>query len=69
MPDLTKRELEVLGLIARGHTSATIAEALHIAEATVRTHVTNIFKKLGVHSRAAAVAHGMHKAIITLDCG
>ena len=66
MPDLTKRELEVLGLIARGHTSATIADALHIAEATVRTHVTNIFNKLGVHSRAEAVAQGMHNAMIMM---
>ena len=64
---LSKREIEVLQLIAMGCNSAAIAEALYIAEATVRTHVNNIFKKLDVHSRAEAVAYAMRAGLIELD--
>ena len=64
---LSKREIEVLQLVAMGCNSAAIAEVLYIAEATVRTHVNNIFKKLDVHSRAEAVAHAMRAGLIELD--
>ncbi len=53
---LTAREDEVLGLVAEGLTNRAIAERLVLSENTVIRHVANIFAKLGVHSRAAAVA-------------
>lgn len=56
VPDLTDREAEVLGLMAQGLTNAAIAERLYLSDKTVRNHVSNIFTKLGVSDRAAAVA-------------
>ncbi|MFI6479311.1 response regulator [Nonomuraea sp. NPDC050663] len=53
---LSRRELEVLGLIARGATNREVAARLFITEATVKTHLLHIFGKLGVKDRAAAVA-------------
>jgi predicted ATPase/DNA-binding CsgD family transcriptional regulator len=53
---LTARELEVLRLLAAGHSNAQIAEALFISPRTVSTHLTSIFTKLGVGSRTEAVA-------------
>jgi DNA-binding NarL/FixJ family response regulator len=54
-PDLTDRELELLGLIARGQTNQEIAEALVLSLKTVRNHVSNICGKLQVADRAQAV--------------
>jgi PAS domain S-box-containing protein len=56
-PSLTRRELEILRLLADGLDTATAAERLHVSRATVRNHVQNIFAKLGVHSRLGAVAY------------
>lgn len=53
---LSRRELEVLGLVARGATNRDIAGKLFITEATVKTHLLHIFAKLKVNDRAAAVA-------------
>jgi len=53
---LSRRELEVLGMIARGSTNREAAAKLFITEATVKTHMLHIFAKLGVKDRAAAVA-------------
>jgi DNA-binding NarL/FixJ family response regulator len=53
---LTPREVEVLRLVAAGHTNRQIAEALVISEKTVARHVSNIFTKTGVASRASATA-------------
>jgi DNA-binding CsgD family transcriptional regulator len=55
-PPLTDREREVLDLVAAGKTNAEIAETIWIAPGTVRKHLENIYEKLGVHSRTAAVA-------------
>jgi LuxR family maltose regulon positive regulatory protein len=52
---LSRRELEVLGLIAQGNRNKEIAEALFIAESTVKVHVRHILEKLGVRTRAQAV--------------
>jgi PAS domain S-box-containing protein len=54
---LTRRELEVLRLLATGVNTKGAAEKLHVSPATVRNHVQNIFGKLGVHSRLEAVAY------------
>jgi DNA-binding NarL/FixJ family response regulator len=53
---LTAREVQVLRLIAGGHSNREIADALFISEHTVARHVQNIFAKLSVSSRAAATA-------------
>jgi DNA-binding NarL/FixJ family response regulator len=54
---LTARETEVLRLVAAGKTNRQIAAELVISEKTVATHVSNIFTKLGLSSRAAATAY------------
>ncbi|MEE8421417.1 MAG: PAS and helix-turn-helix domain-containing protein [Dehalococcoidia bacterium] len=53
---LTRQELRVLALIARGSDTATVAAALSLSTATVRNHIQHILKKLGCHSRLEAVA-------------
>jgi DNA-binding NarL/FixJ family response regulator len=53
---LTGRECEVLRLLATGQSNRAIAEALSISPTTVASHVANIFDKLGVDSRAQAIA-------------
>ncbi|MEU4390561.1 response regulator transcription factor [Kribbella sp. NPDC023855] len=53
---LSDRELEVLGLVARGATNRDVATKLFITEATVKTHLLHVFAKLEVNDRAAAVA-------------
>lgn len=54
-PELTDREAEVLDHVARGLDNGTIAQRLRISDKTVRNHVTNIFWKLGVTTRAEAI--------------
>jgi DNA-binding CsgD family transcriptional regulator len=55
VPRLTPRQNELLRLLAAGHTNSQIARRLGISEGTVRTHLENIYEKLGVSSRTAAV--------------
>ena len=55
-PLLTAREAEVLDLVAKGLTNAEVGADLFLSRTTVRTHLENIFEKLGVHTRSAAVA-------------
>jgi DNA-binding NarL/FixJ family response regulator len=54
--DLTRRELEVLSMLAEGETNARIAARLIVSEDTVKTHVKHILRKLGVHNRSQAVS-------------
>jgi len=54
-PELTDREREILALIARHETNPEIAKRLHLSEKTVRNLVSNIFAKLRVADRAAAI--------------
>lgn len=61
---LTHREQEVLSLLATGQTDRKIAEALIISPRTVNRHLSNIFIKLEVPSRAAAAAHAVRKGLI-----
>jgi DNA-binding NarL/FixJ family response regulator len=62
---LSQRELEVLGLIARGSTNREAAEKLFISEATVKTHLLHVYAKLGVKDRAAAVAVAFERGLLT----
>ena len=55
VPKLTARQWELLRLLAVGHTNAQIARRLGVSEGTVRTHLENIYEKLNVSSRTAAV--------------
>jgi DNA-binding CsgD family transcriptional regulator len=55
-PELTAREREVVSWVARGKTNAEIAELLWLAPSTVRKHLENVYAKLGVNTRTAAVA-------------
>jgi DNA-binding NarL/FixJ family response regulator len=55
-PELTDREREILELVAEGYTNTTIAERCSVSPKTVRNHVSNILTKLGLDSRAEAIA-------------
>jgi DNA-binding CsgD family transcriptional regulator len=59
MPRLTPRQNGLLRLLAAGHTNSQIARQLGISEGTVRTHLENIYEKLHVSSRTAAVTRGL----------
>ena len=61
---LTPRELQVLRLVAAGRTNKAIAAELVLSERTVDRHVSNIFTKLGVSSRAAATAHAYEHRLV-----
>lgn len=60
---LTEREIEVLRLLAQGQANKEIARALHIAEKTVKTHVSNILAKLGLQSRTQAALYALRVGI------
>ncbi|MFD5077283.1 response regulator [Streptomyces sp. NPDC058371] len=61
---LSAREREVLGLVAKGTSNREIARVLFISEATVKTHLTHLYAKLGVKDRAAAVAVAYDRGIL-----
>jgi DNA-binding NarL/FixJ family response regulator len=64
---LTERELEVLRFVAKGWSNQRIAEELSITEGTVKNHVTNIYTKLEMHSRAEAVAWAWRQGLVNPD--
>jgi DNA-binding NarL/FixJ family response regulator len=61
---LTRREIEVLGLVATGKTNRLIASDLGLSEKTVDRHLSNIFDKLAVNSRAAATAFAFQNGLL-----
>ncbi|MFM9446876.1 response regulator [Streptomyces acidiscabies] len=61
---LSAREREVLALVAKGTSNREIARELFISEATVKTHLTHLYAKLGVSDRAAAVAVAYERKIL-----
>jgi DNA-binding NarL/FixJ family response regulator len=63
---LSAREIEVLKLVAQGASNRTIAQELHISQATVKSHLIHIFGKLGVDDRTAAVTTATRRGILQL---
>ncbi|QEC50894.1 response regulator transcription factor [Baekduia soli] len=63
-PLLSPRELEVLRLTAGGGSAPAIGRALHLSPETIKTHLKNVYEKLGVSDRAAAVAEGMRRGLV-----
>lgn len=63
---LTPREIEILGLLAAGLGNKAIAARLYISGHTVKTHVVSLFEKLGVSTRAEAVAAGVRQGLLML---
>lgn len=61
---LSPREMEVLELVAQGLPSKEIARRLYVSERTVKAHLTHIYNKLGVDSRAAAVAESARRGLL-----
>jgi len=64
-PTLSEREREILGQLARGLGNRDIARALFISEATVKTHLGRIYGKLGVETRAGAVAVAKERRLLS----
>jgi DNA-binding NarL/FixJ family response regulator len=62
---LTARELEVLALLPTGATASAIGSILFLSEATVKTHLANIYRKLGATNRAQAVSIGIENLLIS----
>ena len=62
---LTERELEVLGLVARGLTNAEIGAAIHVSHATAKTHVGRVLTKLGARDRAQLVVAAYEAGVVT----
>jgi DNA-binding NarL/FixJ family response regulator len=62
---LTARELDVLRLVATGHSNKQVAVALGIGESTVKTHLLKVFEKLGVADRTRAVTLAMERGLLS----
>jgi two-component system, NarL family, response regulator LiaR len=61
---ITRRELEILGLIAQGMSNREIAEKLYVSESTVKTHSSRVFDKLGARRRTQAVQIGKEYGLL-----
>lgn len=64
---LTRREREVLEGMARGESTAAVADHFGVSNATVRTHIQSVLSKLGVHSRLEAVAFAISHSLIDIE--
>jgi DNA-binding NarL/FixJ family response regulator len=64
VPSLTEREIRILTLIAEGLTNADIAETLSVSQNTVKTHIRNIFSKLGVSDRTQAAIWAIRNGLV-----
>jgi DNA-binding NarL/FixJ family response regulator len=62
--DLTRREIEILRLLAKGHTTEAIADALHISRTTVNNHIQSILRKLNAHTRLEAIRRAEHAGLL-----
>ena len=65
-PGVTERERQVVRLMADGHSNRAIAQSLYLSEATVKTHLVRIYRKLGVDNRAAAVSEAVRRGLLDL---
>ncbi|MGW0841925.1 response regulator [Streptomyces sp. NPDC002787] len=63
---LSDREIEVLRLLARGHSNRSIAASLYLTEATVKTHLIRIYRKLGTENRASTVSEAVRRGLLEL---
>jgi two-component system nitrate/nitrite response regulator NarL len=63
-PLLSPRELEILALVADGDTTADAAAKLHLSSATIKSHLQNVYGKLGVTDRSAAVAEAIRRGLL-----
>jgi response regulator RpfG family c-di-GMP phosphodiesterase/DNA-binding CsgD family transcriptional regulator len=66
---LTDREVDVLRLLARGNSNKAIAGMLHISEATVHTHLINVYGKVGVSTRAGATLFALEHDLVQIQSG
>jgi DNA-binding NarL/FixJ family response regulator len=64
--ELTQREADVVQLMSKGHSNRSIAESLFLSEATIKTHLVRIYRKLGVDNRAAAVSEAARRGLLDL---
>lgn len=64
-PVLTRREHEIMQWVASGHTNATIARSLWVTEQTVKFHLTNIYRKLGVANRTEATQYVVQEGLVS----
>ncbi|MFJ9119165.1 response regulator [Streptomyces sp. NPDC102394] len=68
-PVFTDRESEVVRLLAEGLSNRAIASALFVTEATVKTHLVRIYRKLGTENRAGTVSEAVRRGLLELDVG
>ena len=61
---LSRREVQILRLVARGAGNREVADSLHLSESTVKRHLSNVYDKLGVNTRAAAVSAALRGGLI-----
>jgi DNA-binding NarL/FixJ family response regulator len=66
-PSLTRRELEILRLVAEGHTNSSMASMLWVTEQTIKFHLTNIYRKLDVSNRTEASRWAQLRGLLSLD--
>ena len=69
LPDLTPRELEVLGLLARGMSNQDIGSTLFVSEGTTKTHVSNVLTKLGLRDRVQALIYAYETGVVVAGDG
>jgi DNA-binding CsgD family transcriptional regulator len=62
--ELTRRELDVLGLLVEGHSTARVAQILVISASTARNHIQSVIGKLGAHSKLEAVSIALREGLV-----